>query len=79
MHVVASWAQLKMLHVTPPLPLTSWQIERLSLCLGRLVNTGILPNACIGDDMRRKATSSVRAGALQSNGEGGTPTHLVEN
>ena len=64
-----------------PLPasLTPWQEERLSLCVGRLLSTGILPNTCIGDDMGRKGSSSFRAGALQSNGEGGTPTHLVEN
>ena len=44
-----------------------------------MVNTGIPNNSCIGDDMRRKGSDVVRVGALQANGEGGSPTHLVAN
>ena len=57
----------------------SRDVDRLVFPVGQLRSTGILPESCIGDDMSRKGSSSIRAGALQSNGEGGTPTHLVEN
>ena len=52
--------------------------NRLSLPVGMLKPTDIFPFSCPGDDVTFKGTKTLRAGALQSNGEGGSPLTLLE-
>ena len=51
--------------------------DRLSFPVGRLIDTGILSGSCIGDDMRKNGLNVTRAGSIQANGAGGSPSALV--
>ena len=51
--------------------------DRLRFDVGKLVPTEIPEKSCVGDDMTSKGSRVTRVGAIQANGAGGSPEHLV--